>query len=291
VYKLLFTSIRVEGIEQAGIQATHGIVPIDAINRAEGKRWPTTMLELIETGVLDEIREWLVGRGERLASLPAIALDCVERAPLYRHPRKIWGIGFNYVQNAEELESVDPTEEPVGFMKPDTSLIGSGEPILLPSGIGNITAEAELAIVIGKACRNVSEEEAAQYVAGLTTALDMTEADVHARNPRFLTRAKSYDTFFSFGSELVTLDEIPNVLDLEVRTVLNGEVKHTNTVFNMRYRPWYAVAFHSRYMTLLPGDILLTGTPGPVQIREGDTAECRIGGFTALCNPVQGYGY
>ena len=135
---------------------------------------------------------------------------------------------------------------------------------------------------------DISEDEAPGYVAGFAAALDMTAADIHARNPRYLTRAKAFDTFFSFGSELVTPDELADPLDLEVCTALNGAVAHRNRVFNMRYRPWFAVAFHSRYMTLLPGDILLTGTPGAVDLRDGDEAECRIAGFRPLRNPVVG---
>ncbi|MBN2980366.1 MULTISPECIES: fumarylacetoacetate hydrolase family protein [Cohnella] len=281
-------TIRKDGLEQAAVQTARGIVTLEELNRSAGRSWPTGMLELIESGALADVRAWLAEGGQSiLAGMPALAPGSYERAPLYRRPRKIWGIGFNYVQDAEELKTVDPAEEPVGFMKPDTSLIGPGEPIRLPADAGRINAEAELAIVIGRTCRNVSEAEASRYVAGFAATLDMTAADIHARNPRFLTRAKSFDTFFSLGSELVTPDELENVLDLTVHTALNGEVKHTNKVFNMRYRPWFAVAFHSRFMTLLPGDILMTGTPGAVQIRDGDTAECRIDGFEPLANPVR----
>ncbi|XID91206.1 fumarylacetoacetate hydrolase family protein [Paenibacillaceae bacterium WGS1546] len=282
-------SVRKDGVEQAGIGTDRGIVPIETVNRITGARWPITMLELLESGEYEAIRQWLSEEDRELDSLPAIAPERVEAAPLLRRPRKIWGIGFNYAADAAELAAADPSEEPVGFLKPDTSLIGPGEPIRLPSGEGWFTAEAELAIVIGKACRDVSEEEAPRYVAGFAAALDMTAADVHARNPRFLTRAKSCDTFFSLGPELVSPDEIPDVSDLRVGTALNGQAIHENVVRNMRYRPWYAVAFHSRFMTLLPGDILLTGTPGPVRIREGDTAECRIAGFASLKNPVLVY--
>lgn len=173
-------------------------------------------------------------------------------------------------------------------MKPDTSIIGPGDAIRIPEGSDHTTAEAELAIIIGKECRHITEEEAPGYVAGITTSLDMTEAAVHARNPRFLTRAKSYDTFFSYGPQLHTLEECPDILNTAVETVINGEVRHRNVISNMRFRPWFTVAFHSRVMTLLPGDIIITGTPGPVLIRAGDQVECRIGGFRPLINPVEG---
>ncbi|CAM4037923.1 fumarylacetoacetate hydrolase family protein [Paenibacillus alkaliterrae] len=89
------------------------------------------------------------------------------------------------------------------------------------------------------------------------------------------------------GPQFVTKDEFPDPLAIQVETAINGEAAHRNTVFNMRFRPYFAVAFHSQVMTLLPGDIILTGTPGAVVIRDGDIVECRIDGFEPLLNPVR----
>jgi 2-keto-4-pentenoate hydratase/2-oxohepta-3-ene-1,7-dioic acid hydratase in catechol pathway len=114
----------------------------------------------------------------------------------------------------------------------------------------------------------------------------MTAEDILRKNPRYLTRAKSFDTFFSFGPQLVTPDEVGDISALEVSTVLNGEVRRTNTVRNMTFSPWSLVSFHSKVMSLLPGDVISTGTPGAVVIRDGDVAECRITGFEPLSNPV-----
>jgi 2-keto-4-pentenoate hydratase/2-oxohepta-3-ene-1,7-dioic acid hydratase in catechol pathway len=116
--------------------------------------------------------------------------------------------------------------------------------------------------------------------------LDMTAEDILRKNPRYLTRAKSFDTFFSFGPEFVTTDEVGELEELEVATVLNGEVRRRNTVSNMTFSPYRLVSFHSQVMTLLPGDVISTGTPGAVVVQEGDVAECRIGGFKPLANPV-----
>lgn len=149
-----------------------------------------------------------------------------------------------------------------------------------------MTAEAELAVVIGRTAKDISEDEAPSVVAGFTTVLDMTAEDILRKNPRYLTRAKSFDTFFSFGPELVTTDEVGDVGALEVSTVLNGEVRRSNTVSNMTFPPYWLVAFHSRVMRLLPGDVISTGTPRAVVVREGDVAECRIAGFRPLANPV-----
>ena len=107
------------------------------------------------------------------------------------------------------------------------------------------------------------------------------------KNPRFLTRSKNFDTFFSFGPELITPDEIPHVLNVKVGTYNNGKLHRENTVANMAFPPYYLVSFHSYVATLYPGDIISTGTPGAVVIRDGDLAECRIEGLGRLANPVR----
>jgi 2-keto-4-pentenoate hydratase/2-oxohepta-3-ene-1,7-dioic acid hydratase in catechol pathway len=139
-------------------------------------------------------------------------------------------------------------------MRPDTTIIGPGDKIRLPEDVGRVTAEAELAVVIGRRAREVSEDEAPSVVAGFTTVLDMTAEGILRKNPRCLTRAKSFDTFFSFGPQLLTPDEVGEVEELEVATVLNGEVRRRNTVSNMTFSPYRLVSFHSRVMTLLPSN-------------------------------------
>jgi len=287
--RVKLATIRINGTEQAAIASEDGFVPVSSINGAENRNWPVRCFDLLQSGEWESLRQWLAEEGAgKLLGLPSIPAEEADCAPLYRQPRKIWGIGINYVASAEELKTMPPGSEPVSFMKPDTTMIGPGDPICLPPQSGEVTAEAELAIVIGKTCKNISEAEAPGVVAGFAAALDMTAADIHAQNPRFLTRAKSFDTFFSFGPELITADEIPDLSDLTVETALNGEVRHRNRIGNMRYHPWFIVSFHSRVMTLLPGDIILTGTPGAVTVRDGDLAECRISGFASLINPVKG---
>jgi 2-keto-4-pentenoate hydratase/2-oxohepta-3-ene-1,7-dioic acid hydratase in catechol pathway len=217
----------------------------------------------------------------------AIPQDQLVYAPLYRRPRKIWGIGLNYVEHAADLSEKAPSTEPASFLKPDTSIIGPGDAIRIPPQSQRTTAEGELGVIIGRECKDVDEADAASVVAGFTTIVDMTAEDILEKNPRYLTRSKSFDTFFSFGPELVTVDEVPDVDALEVSTIHNGEVHRRNVVSNMTFRPWWLVAFHSRVMTLLPGDIISTGTPGAAHIRPGDTAGVSIAGFRDLSNPVE----
>ncbi|MBW5448913.1 fumarylacetoacetate hydrolase [Cohnella sp. CFH 77786] len=281
-------TLKLEGQERSAIVTERGLVFIETINRAFNVNWNDRLYDLLLNDQLDELNRWYqTGGKNRLEELPLIPDKDAAYAPLYRYPRKIIGVGFNYVENPSQLASIPENEEPVSFMKPDTSLIGPLDSICIPAQSEKTTAEAELAIIIGKCCKEVPESEAPDVVAGFTTALDMTAADIHQRNPRFLTRSKSFDTFFSFGPHFVTKDELPHLPDLEVSTILNGEVHKSNVVSNMIYRPWFIVSFFSQVMTLLPGDVILTGTPGAAVIRDGDVVECRIEGFEPLVNPVK----
>ena len=171
-------------------------------------------------------------------------------------------------------------------MKPATTIIGHGDAILLPHQSSHTTAEGELGIVIGRQGRHIDPSAWLDHVAGFTTILDMTAEDILRQNPRYLTVSKSFDTFFSFGPQLVTPDEIEDVSKLSVATVINGNVHAANRVANMTFPPAVLVSFLSEVMTLLPGDIISTGTPGAVTIGHGDVVECHIDGFEPLVNPV-----
>ncbi|MFX3636443.1 MAG: fumarylacetoacetate hydrolase family protein [Candidatus Pristimantibacillus sp.] len=275
------------GVEQGCITTSSGNVLIATVNHAEQADWPVGVFELLATGQFDELKRWYnEGGRDKLELLETVQPSEARTAPLYRHPRKIWGIGMNYVKTAEELTDVAADADPVSFMKPDTTLIGGGDAIVLPVQSERVTAEAELAIIIGHTCKNITEAEAPDFVAGFAVSNDVTAADIHAKHQRYLTRAKSFDTFFSFGSQMITTDEIEDVHQLQVETWQNGELKHRNSVSNMIFKPWYLVAYHSQVMTLLPGDVILSGTPGSVIIRSGDVVECRIDGFTSLVNSV-----
>lgn len=276
------TTIGRNGYESAAVVSPGGPLPVDTLEGFQRER--TDLLSLLESGRFRELKASYDRGGIEGRAAPPGGF---ESAPLYRRPRKIWGIGLNYAEHAGDLDERAPPEEPASFMRPDTTIIGPGDEIVLPPQSGRVTAEAELGLVIGRVAKNVSEREAPSVVAGFTTVLDMTAEDILRKNPRYLTRAKSFDTFFSFGPELVTPDEVEDVAALEVATVLNGEVRRKNTVSNMTFSLWVLVSFHSKVMTLLPGDIISTGTPGAVFIEDGDTVECRITGFEPLTNTVR----
>lgn len=266
--------------EQAAVVTRAGIVPVAAINAHLGKAWPEELYGLIQEGISTR----LLADAEQTP----VKLDpeAVRPGPLYRHPRKILGIGLNYRDHAADLNAPYPTE-PASFMKGDNTIIGPGDTIELPPQSQRVTAEAEIGVVVGRHCRFVSEEQAPAYIAGYCLILDMTAEDILQKNPRFLTRSKNFDTFFSFGPELITADEVPDVLKVKVGTYNNGRLHRENVVANMAFPPFYLLSFHSHVATMYPGDIISTGTPGAVVIADGDVAECRIEGLGTLSNPVR----
>ena len=273
-------TINRDGREQAAVVTSSGIVPVAAINTHLRKSWPDDLHALILQGIDQRI---LADAEQTPAKLDPAA---VQYGPLYRHPRKILGIGLNYRDHAADLNAPYPTE-PASFMKCDNTIIGPGEAIELPPQSERVTAEAEIGVIIGRTCRAISEQQAPDYIAGYCLILDMTAEDILQKNPRFLTRSKNFDTFFSFGPELITPDEVPDVLKVKVGTYNNGKLHRQNVVANMAFPPYYLVSFHSHVATLYPGDIISTGSPGAVVIRDGDLAECRIEGLGSLSNPVR----
>ena len=273
-------TIKRDGGEHAAVVTSSGIVPVADINAQLRTSWPTDLHALILKGIDRRILDDAEKTGTRLA--PA----SVQYGPLYRHPRKILGIGLNYRDHAADLNAPYPTE-PASFMKCDNTIIGPGDVIELPPQSDRVTAEAEIGVIIGRDCRDVSQAQAPDYIAGYCLILDMTAEDILQKNPRFLTRSKNFDTFFSFGPELITPDEVPDVLKVNVGTYNNGKLHRENVVANMAFQPFYLVSFHSHVATMYPGDIISTGTPGAVVIRDGDVAECRIDGLGTLSNPVR----
>lgn len=294
-------TIKYNGKELAGIVVDKGILPIAALNTAKGTAWKEEMYALICAQQVPVLTHWYNQSGkEELESIPGLVpADQVVYAPLYRNPRRIFGIGLNYAEHAGDIGSAAPTGFPGSFFKMADTLIGPGESIKLPAlkEAQKTTAEAELGVIMGKDCRDVSEEDWESAIVGYTTVLDMTEEsilkgnDYVSGNPRYLCIVKNFPTFFSFGPQLVTPDEVPDVLKLEVQSVHNGEVYAKNTVDHMTHKPARLVSLHSQIQGWYAGDILSTGTPRAFHIQDGDVAECRIYGpngfeMAPLRNPV-----
>ncbi|HEY8210558.1 MAG TPA: fumarylacetoacetate hydrolase family protein [Myxococcaceae bacterium] len=195
---------------------------------------------------------------------------------------KIVAVGQNYRKHAEELGKPVPPE-PLLFIKPATALNAHGQPIYLPPDSAEVHHESELALVIGHRLKDADEAMAARSIFGLTCFNDVTARDIQRREVQH-TRAKSYDTFACAGPWIET--ELPWA-DLRIVCRVNGQVRQDGRTSDMIFPPARLVSFISRVMTLLPGDLVSTGTPSGVgPLRDGDRVEVEIEGIGALANPV-----
>lgn len=294
-------TLKVNGNEVASVITAKGAVLVETINQAQGTDYALDMMSLIKKGQIPQMNAWYKDGGKaELETMETIPAAEMVYGPLYRNPARIFGIGLNYVDHAGDIGSAAPTGFPGSFFKQADTLIGPGDEIHIPrlKEAQKTTAEAELGVILGKDCRDVSEENWEDVVVGYTTILDMTEEsilkgnDFLQGNPRYLTIVKNFPTFFSFGPQLVTPDEMPeDILTVEVQSVRNGEVYAKNVISNMTHRPARLVSLHSSIQGWIAGDVLSTGTPRAFEIKEGDVAECRIYGpngfeMAPLVNPV-----
>ena len=199
---------------------------------------------------------------------------------------KVVGIGRNYRAHAEEMGNKVP-EEPLFFLKPNTSVIGPGDPVVYPSQSQNVHYEGELAVVIGRICRDVPPEKATDVIHGYTIGNDVTARDLQRADVQF-TRGKGFDTFCPLGPWVETdLDPQHFIDGVAIRTHLNGEVVQDGTTADMIFDIPTLIAYVSSVMTLLPGDVILTGTPegvGPMEV--GDEVEVSVAGLGSLTNKV-----
>jgi len=199
-------------------------------------------------------------------------------------PTKIVAVGLNYRDHAEEMKK-NITDEPLLFMKPSTSIIGHEDEIIYPRHMSyRVDYEGELAAVIGKKAKNINVREALNYILGFTCINDITARDLQAKDVQY-TRAKGFDTFAPIGPFIETELEPDN---LEISTFLNDELRQHSSTSNLIFNVHRLTSFISRVMTLLPGDIIATGTPsgiGPMKI--GDKVEVKIEGIGVLRNYVK----
>jgi 2-keto-4-pentenoate hydratase/2-oxohepta-3-ene-1,7-dioic acid hydratase in catechol pathway len=195
---------------------------------------------------------------------------------------KVVCIGKNYAAHVAEMGGEAPPD-PVIFLKPNTAIIGAGVPIQLPPSTSMVHHEGELAAVIGRPCKDVPAARAAENILGYTISNDVTARDLQKKDGQW-TRAKGYDTFCPVGPWIVT-DVDP--ADLDLRTEVNGELRQHSRTSLMIHDVGVIVEFISAVMTLLPGDLILTGTPeGVGPIEHGDTVSISIEGIGTLSNPV-----
>jgi len=198
-------------------------------------------------------------------------------------PSKIVCVGRNYADHAAELGN-DVPKEPLLFLKAPSSLIHNGDEIVIPTYSGRVEHEGELAVIIGDVCRDLPDDaDVSEYVRGYTCLNDVTARDLQKSDVQF-TRAKSFDTFCPMGPHIETdLD----VTDLRVTTRVNGEVRQDGRTSQMVFPVEFLIRYISRMMTLMPGDVIATGTPAGVsRMAPGDICEVEIEGIGILKNPV-----
>jgi acylpyruvate hydrolase len=268
----------------AAVQIGDDLVPVSALEVPA-----TTVRGLLEALDGDGLRELEVRAAETNERIPFT--DVTLHAPI-TDPQKIICLGLNYRDHAEETGQEIPTA-PMWFAKFANSLTGSGADIVLPAAHAEyVDYEAELALVIGRRAKNVTAEEALDHIAGAMPFNDVSARDLQMQNPLW-TSGKAIDTFAPCGPALVTLEEIDDLGLLGLRTRVNGELLQQGTTANLIFAPAEVVAWLSRTMTLLPGDIIATGTPAGVGVaqgrflKDGDTVEVEIDGLGTLVNPVR----
>ena len=199
-------------------------------------------------------------------------------------PSKIVCLGLNYRSHIQEMEREIP-DEPLLFLKPPTAVIGHGQTIRMPAMSARVDFEGELAVIVGRACADVPPEDVPSHIFGYTCANDVTARDLQKKDGLF-ARAKGFDTFAPIGPWIET--EVPDPDNLKLRTLVNGEVRQSGATSEMVFSIPEAVSFISRVMTLMPGDVVLTGTPAGIgQLHPGDEVSVEVEGVGYLANPVE----
>lgn len=199
-------------------------------------------------------------------------------------PSKIVCVGLNYRDHAREL-SMEIPDTPVLFLKPPSAVIGQGDKIIYPASSSRVDYEAELAVVIGKRCKNISAEKAEDVIAGYTCFNDITARDLQQKDGQW-TRAKSFDTFAALGPYLASPNEF-DVSNAKIACRVNGKTRQESSTSNLIFDVPYLIEFITEIMTLEIGDVITTGTPSGVgEMQRGDTVEVEIQGIGILRNEV-----
>jgi len=202
-------------------------------------------------------------------------------------PSKIVCVGRNYPAHAAEC-SAEVSADPLLFLKPPSSMIGPDAPIVLPPQSECVEHETELVVVIGQRCRDVTPQEAWNYVLGVTCGNDVSARDLQRRDGQW-TRAKGFDTFCPLGPWLVTGLSEKDVADLAITCRVNGELRQSGCTSEMVFSPAQLIAYAASIMTLEPGDVIMTGTPAGVSpLHPGDIVEVEVESIGVLRNPVAG---
>ncbi|MGZ9586067.1 fumarylacetoacetate hydrolase family protein [Paenibacillus marinisediminis] len=250
------------GKSELGVKTEQGIVNIaEAVQMNAAAGIPLTVMEVIEGGssAVEALQEFIDSLP--LNDKPAYVYDeqAVQWGPCVTNPNKIICIGLNYRKHAEETNAPIP-EFPIIFNKFNNTLTSHLADIAIPRVTDKLDYEAELVIVIGKRAKDVERDQALDHVFGYCCVNDLSARDLQLRTPQWLL-GKSCDDFSPLGPYLVTADEVGNPNELAIRAIVNGEVRQSSNTADMIFTCDEIVSYLSRHMTLVPGDIILTGTP------------------------------
>jgi 2-keto-4-pentenoate hydratase/2-oxohepta-3-ene-1,7-dioic acid hydratase in catechol pathway len=255
----------------AGGDPQYGVVEL----AADGGRYPDTVSVLTGDPMAMSVK--LTGERKELDDARLLA-PVIPRS-------KIVAVGRNYAAHAAEMGN-DVPETPLTFFKPNTSVIGPGEPIIYPAASREVSYEGELAVVIGRICKEVPVSRVPEVIFGYTVANDVTARDLQRTDGQW-ARAKGYDTFCPLGPWVTTHQSLEEVAALGIRTKLDGELRQDGNTKDMIFTIPEVVAYISSFTTLLPGDVILTGTPSGVgPMAPGQVVSIEVEGIGTLSNPV-----
>ncbi|WP_062105871.1 fumarylacetoacetate hydrolase family protein [Bacillus niameyensis] len=282
-----------KGILKLGIQTEKGIVDVAATAEKLSVDADTDIMNVIAGGAeaTSKLHD-LVQKAVADEKVTYVDYESLEWGPCVTKPHKIICVGLNYRKHADETNAPYP-EFPILFNKFDNTLTGHKKEIAVPKTTEKLDYEVELGIVIGKKAKYVSEEDALDYVFGYCAANDLSARDLQMRTPQWML-GKIGDDFSPVGPYLVTADEVGNPNDLQLKTIVNGEVRQDSNTSDMIFNCKEIVSYISQYLTLEPGDIILTGTPEgvvlglpedkQVYIQPGDVITCEIEKLGSITN-------
>ncbi len=284
----------VQELHKLGVQTDEGIIDIQATAEKTGISEVETDIMAVIAGGEQAINQLsnLLKQAEEANTVVYVNSENLVWGPSVTRPHKIICVGLNYRKHADETNAPYP-EFPILFNKFDNTLTGHNSEIPVPKVTEKLDYEVELAIVIGKKAKNVNEADALDYVFGYSTANDLSARDLQMRTPQWML-GKIGDKFSPMGPYLVTADEVGDPNDLKLKTIVNGEVKQDSNTSDMIFNCAEIVSYISQYLTLEPGDVILTGTPEGVvlglpedqqrYIQPGDVITCEIEKLGALTN-------
>lgn len=273
--------------ETFGLVRGQDVATKEEITYSTGVPLPLSIKDFLFDGWFDEVKDRLADLpyGERLSKFKLLA-------PI-NNPPKILCLAFNYSDHARD-QKLNPPEDPVVVMKPRMALCGHGDEILCPEFVTQLDYEVELALVIGKDCKNVTESGAKDAIFGYTILNDVSARDIQFKDKQF-TRAKGFDTFAPCGPWITTADEVPSLDDIALTTRVNGKIRQDSSTSRMHIKPYEIVSKLSQSMTLERGDMISTGTPSGVALnnpdleylKDGDEIQMEIGNLGVLKNTVR----